>query len=664
MKKYLLTLVLTVVCVLAFVISISAETHTVSSNDEYEASYEKAVSGDTIVVAGKLTCDIYANKSITYILKADWESSKLVVDTSNVEVSFIADGGDYRIMPTNYSATDGWMNISKIYENVVINLGGKNGGTLTVDGSNATHDRVTYVGGSAITLNLLSGSAIANFNTTTKDDNASACILYARTVNMYDGSKIYANRVISAPLIKSNDFNFYGGEIFGNLLTSTRTKLNGVGFIYAYNQFTMYGGNLSGNIFNATGGTSGVVNAVGFISVRYGYNGAKMVVYGGNLGNAYVSGNGQTEIGSMFGVNNTEAATSYFYYNKSVKGTRYKFTDTPTLVYDESTGKTIWKVNAYSVLSSDWYGWCWRQTKVWGVKSAVFLNAQKKNIAGTNFDNYAVINAYIYGGSGKDASGIAAGNYAHSGSTTVTIPSQYSLWSNDGKRYCHTGRAYTLDEVKEANIIVLYTAYEAEKVTVDGIIMCSGCGMVYSCNSPNHEHEIISFNYESYEEQGEMVVKCKTCNVIDTFSTPALFTCLGYSAPENGKNGIAIGYTVNNEAIKDFEKATGKIINYGVFAVLKDRLGEQSIFGDDGTAADGVKNADITSYGVSNFELKIIGFTDQYKDIKIVMGAYVATKIGETTEYAYIQGAPANENEKYHFASYNDVIDLIPDDVV
>ena len=663
MKKYLLTLVLTVVCVLAFVISISAETYTVSSNDEYEASYEKAVSGDTIVVADKLTCDIYANKSITYILKADWESSKLVVDTSNVEVSFIADGGSYRIMPTNYSTTDGWMNISKIYENVVINLGGKNGGTLTIDGSNATHDRVSYVPALVenttyysnvfpdICLNLLSGSAIANFNTTTKDDNVNSCLLYAKTVNMYDGCQIYANSVISAPLIKSCFFNLYGGEIFGNLLTSIRMGVNGVGFIYADKRFDMYGGRIYNNIFDAKNGPQ-QFNVVGFISTNQGYYGARAVVYGGELGDRYASGKGNYEVSAIVGVYTKDNGATCFYYNTGVTaGTRYIFTDTPQLTLDQSTGKIIWKVSQFKSDSTNNYGFCWNHTKKPGSKVAVFLDAEKKTIAGSNFDTYTVINAYI------------DGVYAHSGKTTIAIPSGYDLWSTNGKEYCHTGKAYTLDEVTAANT-VFYTAYNAERVTVNGITSCSGCGMVYSCNSPNHEHEIISFNYESYEEQGEMVVKCKTCNVIDTFSTPALFTCLGYSAPEDGKNGITIGYTVNNEAIKDFEKATGKIINYGVFAVLKDRLGEQSIFSDDGTVADGVKNADITSYGVSNFELKIIGFTDQYKDIKIVMGAYVATKIGETTEYAYIQGAPANENEKYHFASYNDVIDLIPDETV
>ena len=179
-NKIFLFFIMVVACTLVLAFSAYATEYTVESNEAYESAYEQAVDGDTIIVASNLTCDIQATKSITYVLKADWESARFVINQSNVEVSFIADGGNYRIMPTNYSTTDGWLNISEAYTNVVINFGGKNGGTVTIDGSNATHDRVSYVTASAnVVLNLLNGSAIANFNNKTKDDNISACIIYA-----------------------------------------------------------------------------------------------------------------------------------------------------------------------------------------------------------------------------------------------------------------------------------------------------------------------------------------------------------------------------------------------------------------------------------------------------------------------------------------------------
>lgn len=670
MKKYLLTLITALVCMLLFAVCVSAETYTVSSDDEYEAAYAKAVGGDTIVVTDKLTSDIYANKSITYVLKADWESDKLVINQSNVEVSFIADGGDYKIMPTNYSTTDGWMNISAIYENIVINLGGMNGGTLTIDGTNATHDRVSYVPALVekiqydsavfpdICLNLLSGSAVANFNTSTEDDNVNASILYAKTVNMYDGCQIYGNSVISAPLFKSCYFNMYGGEIFGNLLTSTRFEKTGVGFIYADRQFVMYDGKISKNIFKAIHSTNYSFNVAGFISTNQKYYGSKgTAVLGGEVGDRYVSGTGNNEISAVFGVYVKDNGQTPIYYNTGITvGTRYKFTDTPQLTLDQETGKTIWKVSTFSTNTSDIsennYGFCWNSARKSGDKVAVFLNAQKKPIASNNFDTYTIINAYI------------DGVYSTSGSTTIAIPSGYDLWSTSGTEYCHTGRAYTLSEVTSANIITLYSAYEAERVTINGTKVCSGCGEVFSCNNPDHDQEIISIIYESYEKEGIKTVRCNECDVVSTYTAPALFESLGYSAPDDGTNGIALGYTADRVAIKEYESATGNTINFGAFATLKDRIGNQPIFKEDGTPSAGVIHAEISDYKFSAYSIKIVGFKDNNKDTKFALGTYIATKSGETTEYTYLQSGTANANERYHFVSYNDIVSSIPDEIV
>ena len=158
---------------------------------------------------------------------------------------------------------------------------------------------------------------------------------------------------------------------------------------------------------------------------------------------------------------------------------------------------------------------------------------------------------------------------------------------------------------------------------------------------------------------GIIVNKCQNegCAYVETVgNVSALFTCLGYSAPENGTGGIAIGFTVNNVAIAEYEEATGKTLKYGVFAVLKDRLGNNDVFAEDGTVAEGVINAEITNYEFVAFELKIVGFTDTQKDIKLAMGAYVAVTDGEITEYSYMQGGTPNENEKYCFVSYNDIV--------
>ena len=189
---------------------------------------------------------------------------------------------------------------------------------------------------------------------------------------------------------------------------------------------------------------------------------------------------------------------------------------------------------------------------------------------------------------------------------------------------------------------------------------CTRCGEAVYCENPEHNLEI-SISYESFTEQGKKIIKCLDCNskALEKAAAP-LFNHLGYSAPEDGRGGIAIGFTVNNVAIAEYEEITGKILKYGVFAVLKDRLGDNDVFADDGTAAKGVINAEITNYEFAAFELKIVGFTDTQKDIKLAMGAYVAVTDGKTTEYSYLQFGTPDENEKYCFVSYNDIIGKQP----
>lgn len=97
-------------------------------------------------------------------------------------------------------------------------------------------------------------------------------------------------------------------------------------------------------------------------------------------------------------------------------------------------------------------------------------------------------------------------------------------------------------------------------------------------------------------------------------------------------------------------------MKYGVFAVLKDKLGTNDVFSENGEAANGVISAEITNYSFAAFELKIVGFTDEYKDTELAMGAYVTVTDGEKTEYSYMQATDKGAKEgSYYFVSYNDI---------
>ena len=164
---------------------------------------------------------------------------------------------------------------------------------------------------------------------------------------------------------------------------------------------------------------------------------------------------------------------------------------------------------------------------------------------------------------------------------------------------------------------------------------------------------------KGYTREGLKTVVCQNegCSHSEgEEKTEALFTCLGYSAPEDGRGGIAVGYTINNEAIREYEKATGKALKYGAFAVLKDKLGTDDLFNAKGEVANGAISAEISGNNYVAVELKITGFTDDYKDTKLAMGVYVAVTDGENIKYSYLQAGTPSENEKYSFISYNDIV--------
>ena len=170
-----------------------------------------------------------------------------------------------------------------------------------------------------------------------------------------------------------------------------------------------------------------------------------------------------------------------------------------------------------------------------------------------------------------------------------------------------------------------------------------------------HDFSILEdISYESFDKNGTKTMKCASCGALSYESTAPIFECLGYSAPMNGNGGIAVGFAINNDAF-DAYKAMGKSITFGVYAVAQQKLGENDIFDENGNATAGVINADLTSYELASFELKIVGFADNQKDIKLAMGAYVAVTDGEATEYSYMQSGTPVENEKYCFVSYNDI---------
>ena len=145
----------------------------------------------------------------------------------------------------------------------------------------------------------------------------------------------------------------------------------------------------------------------------------------------------------------------------------------------------------------------------------------------------------------------------------------------------------------------------------------------------------------------------------ETGKIPALFEYLGYSADEKGNAGFIIGFVANVEAIGQYKELTGKTLEYGVFVATQNAIGNDDIFTSDGKTKDGVVGVKTSNSPFALFQLKVSGFREDQKDVKLSLGAYIKVIDGESTEFVYLQDKAPDENQKYHFASYNEIINSI-----
>ena len=193
------------------------------------------------------------------------------------------------------------------------------------------------------------------------------------------------------------------------------------------------------------------------------------------------------------------------------------------------------------------------------------------------------------------------------------------------------------------------------------VVNCAVCKLATAKENPEHALAQSIAYANGFENTGVKVTACTNegCPHKMEETTKALFTILGYSAPNFGAGGIAVGYSVDFAAVTEYEKIADASVKYGVFAVSQEKLGDQEIFGQNGATA-GVLTADVSKHGFDVFEIKVVGFKEDQKSKMLAIGTYVAvTKDGKTT-YSYVQHGTPGENEKYVFVSYNSVLATLP----
>ena len=191
------------------------------------------------------------------------------------------------------------------------------------------------------------------------------------------------------------------------------------------------------------------------------------------------------------------------------------------------------------------------------------------------------------------------------------------------------------------------------------VINCTRCNSVNVPKENPVHNETDSISYLSYDAVGTKTTSCTNagCPYVTTEKVPALFTCLGYSAPENGNGGIAIKFKVNTSAISEYEETTSKSVKYGLFAASQQNIGNNDIFDENGNPVNCVLVAEVSSNDYVFLSLKIVGFdTTESKSAKFAIGAYVETTLDGNNKYSYLQQSAPNDNEKYAFISYNDIV--------
>ncbi|MBO5357529.1 MAG: leucine-rich repeat protein [Clostridia bacterium] len=170
-----------------------------------------------------------------------------------------------------------------------------------------------------------------------------------------------------------------------------------------------------------------------------------------------------------------------------------------------------------------------------------------------------------------------------------------------------------------------------------------GTDIVYLPLSEEHTDSDIINNVvfeNGYLNLGKKSFKCLYCDETigteEEASFPALFLYNGYSMPEDGRLQLSIGYTVNKEALAEYEKLAETSVNYGIVCALADKLDGKAPL-DETLEGVSVIKADI-SRQYSSFEFVISGFNNELLDLELVMAAYVI----DGDSLVYLQNEQSN----------------------
>ena len=210
---------------------------------------------------------------------------------------------------------------------------------------------------------------------------------------------------------------------------------------------------------------------------------------------------------------------------------------------------------------------------------------------------------------------------------------------------------------KIAGANVIQASVYNPSTSYPGINLVVGYSRCIVYNNGNHEDISVTLDFKSFYEAIGVANTC-ACGVSEKgVDIPAIFACPGFSIPEDAsKFGISITYNVNTKAYAKYEELSGNTVEYGIYAVLEERLGSDAIIDENGVASEVAKLRYIDSKNVARYDFIINGFnTPEYQALNIAMGTFVkVTDKDGVAKYSLLQ-AKTPESGNYYFVTYNAV---------
>ena len=167
--------------------------------------------------------------------------------------------------------------------------------------------------------------------------------------------------------------------------------------------------------------------------------------------------------------------------------------------------------------------------------------------------------------------------------------------------------------------------------------------------------------YESFMENGCMELICTECGNIKSEPVSAIFDFLGYSVSTFGTVSFSVGYKINFDALNAYEENANVTLSYGILAVAKDKLGDNTPLDENGNATVLSSGAVVVSPTLERihtyFDGIISGFsTDEQKNAEILLCAYVIVTDAEDNITGISYLADKNEDGSFVGTSYNSLI--------